>query len=270
MVLEKLIVYKEGAVGYAEFANPPMNLLGPELVRDLVSLIPQSEADDALRVLVFKSRPRLFHFPRRRDADQRVPGGGGEVDQRSVDRPPFSLFELKPTRHHRADRGSCTRRRQRVRAGVRHALCRAGVGDFQSVPASPLWVPRRGRRPTPRAPHGSRQGARSSPFRPMLDYNRFRNDGHLVKWRDPARQAHFVASATWKTLSRFMSDTMTGIHCPFSRSQARARSIERSTNISNSRDRGLAHVSTASLLRACVRPAIVLNDENINKNGAHQ
>jgi enoyl-CoA hydratase/carnithine racemase len=32
-----------------------MNLLGPELVRDLVSLIQQAEADDALRVLVFKS-----------------------------------------------------------------------------------------------------------------------------------------------------------------------------------------------------------------------
>jgi enoyl-CoA hydratase/carnithine racemase len=32
-----------------------MNLLGPELVRDLVSLITQAEADDALQVLVFKS-----------------------------------------------------------------------------------------------------------------------------------------------------------------------------------------------------------------------
>ena len=32
-----------------------MNLLGPELVRDLVSLIEQAEADSTLRVLVFKS-----------------------------------------------------------------------------------------------------------------------------------------------------------------------------------------------------------------------
>jgi enoyl-CoA hydratase/carnithine racemase len=32
-----------------------MNLLGPELVRDLVALIQRAEADDALRVLVFKS-----------------------------------------------------------------------------------------------------------------------------------------------------------------------------------------------------------------------
>jgi Enoyl-CoA hydratase/isomerase family. len=33
--------------------SPPR--LGPELVRDLVSLIQQAEADDAIRVLVFKS-----------------------------------------------------------------------------------------------------------------------------------------------------------------------------------------------------------------------
>ena len=32
-----------------------MNLLGPELVRDLVLLIQHAEADDAVRVLVFKS-----------------------------------------------------------------------------------------------------------------------------------------------------------------------------------------------------------------------
>ena len=32
-----------------------MNLLGPELVRDLVALIQQAEADDTVRVLVFAS-----------------------------------------------------------------------------------------------------------------------------------------------------------------------------------------------------------------------
>ena len=32
-----------------------MNLLGPELVRDLVSLIQRAEADNALKVLLFKS-----------------------------------------------------------------------------------------------------------------------------------------------------------------------------------------------------------------------
>ncbi len=32
-----------------------MNLLGPELVRDLVSLIQRTKADDSIHVLVFKS-----------------------------------------------------------------------------------------------------------------------------------------------------------------------------------------------------------------------
>jgi len=55
MVFEKLKVHEEGAVLVAEIAAPPMNLLGPELVRDLVSLIQQAEADDSVQVLVFKS-----------------------------------------------------------------------------------------------------------------------------------------------------------------------------------------------------------------------
>ncbi|HWZ83170.1 MAG TPA: enoyl-CoA hydratase/isomerase family protein, partial [Terriglobales bacterium] len=55
MVFEKLKVYEEGAVLFAEIAAPPMNLLGPELVRDLVSVIQQAEADASVQVLVFKS-----------------------------------------------------------------------------------------------------------------------------------------------------------------------------------------------------------------------
>src|SRR6185295_9524440 len=39
----------------AAIAAPPMNLLGPELVRDLVSLIQRAEADAACSVLVFTS-----------------------------------------------------------------------------------------------------------------------------------------------------------------------------------------------------------------------
>ncbi|WP_254020537.1 enoyl-CoA hydratase/isomerase family protein [Mesorhizobium escarrei] len=46
---------KEGAVLFADIAAPPMNLLGPALARDLVSLIQQAEADIALKVLVFRS-----------------------------------------------------------------------------------------------------------------------------------------------------------------------------------------------------------------------
>jgi len=55
MVFDMLRVSKEGAVVFAEIKAPPMNLLGPELVRDLVSLIQRAEADNAIQVLVFKS-----------------------------------------------------------------------------------------------------------------------------------------------------------------------------------------------------------------------
>ena len=55
VAFETLTVRAEGAVLFAEIAAPPMNLLGPELVRDLVSLIQRAEADDTAKVLVFKS-----------------------------------------------------------------------------------------------------------------------------------------------------------------------------------------------------------------------
>jgi enoyl-CoA hydratase/carnithine racemase len=55
LVFETLNARREGAVLFADIAAPPMNLLGPALVRDLVSLIQRAEADNAIKVLVFKS-----------------------------------------------------------------------------------------------------------------------------------------------------------------------------------------------------------------------
>jgi enoyl-CoA hydratase/carnithine racemase len=52
---DTLTVRRNGAAVFAEISAPPMNLLGPELVRDLVSLIRQAEADDSVQVLVFTS-----------------------------------------------------------------------------------------------------------------------------------------------------------------------------------------------------------------------
>jgi enoyl-CoA hydratase/carnithine racemase len=52
---ETLTVQINGGVLFAEISAPPMNLLGPELVRDLVSLIQRAEADAACSVLVFTS-----------------------------------------------------------------------------------------------------------------------------------------------------------------------------------------------------------------------
>ena len=60
MNFETITAHAEGAVLTAAISAPPMNLLGPELVRDLVSLIQQAEADAAIQVLVFKSADRDY------------------------------------------------------------------------------------------------------------------------------------------------------------------------------------------------------------------
>ncbi|HEX3335035.1 MAG TPA: enoyl-CoA hydratase/isomerase family protein [Jatrophihabitans sp.] len=53
--IDTLNLNPDGGVLFAEIAAPPMNLLGPELVRDLVSLIRLAEADESVKVVVFKS-----------------------------------------------------------------------------------------------------------------------------------------------------------------------------------------------------------------------
>src|SRR5262245_1893781 len=58
--LETLSIRQEGAVLFADSSAPPMNLLGTELVRDLVSLIQRAEADDACQVIVFTSADRDY------------------------------------------------------------------------------------------------------------------------------------------------------------------------------------------------------------------
>lgn len=60
MSFETLDIRREGAVLFTTLLAPPMNLLGPELVRDLVSLILQAEADESISVLVFKSADHEF------------------------------------------------------------------------------------------------------------------------------------------------------------------------------------------------------------------
>lgn len=50
-----LKVHRDAAVLFVEIDAPPMNLMGPEMVRDLVSLIQRSEVDESVQILVFKS-----------------------------------------------------------------------------------------------------------------------------------------------------------------------------------------------------------------------
>lgn len=61
MNYQTITIQRKGAVLTAEISAPPMNLLGPELARDLISLVAHAEADDRVRVLVFKSAdPEYF------------------------------------------------------------------------------------------------------------------------------------------------------------------------------------------------------------------
>jgi enoyl-CoA hydratase/carnithine racemase len=77
MNFETIKMRQEGAVLFAEMSSPPMNLLEPELVRDLVSLIQQAEADHTFKVLVFKSAD-LDYFITIAQIEGRVRGAGGE------------------------------------------------------------------------------------------------------------------------------------------------------------------------------------------------
>jgi enoyl-CoA hydratase/carnithine racemase len=63
VALETLLLRQDGAVLFAEITAEPMNLLGPELVRDLVSLIERAESDDGVRVLVFSSGDPDYFIP---------------------------------------------------------------------------------------------------------------------------------------------------------------------------------------------------------------
>ena len=61
MQFETIKLVQDGAVLFATLSAPPINLMGPELVRDLALLIQHVEASEALRVLVFRSsNPDFF------------------------------------------------------------------------------------------------------------------------------------------------------------------------------------------------------------------
>jgi enoyl-CoA hydratase/carnithine racemase len=72
-VFETLAVSSAKSVVFADIAAPPMNLLGPELVGDLVSLIERAEADEAVKVLVFRSADPEY-FISHVDTGKRRPG----------------------------------------------------------------------------------------------------------------------------------------------------------------------------------------------------
>jgi len=52
---QTMSVHRDRGVVFASIGAPPLNLIGPEVVEDLVTLIQQSEADETVRVIIFKS-----------------------------------------------------------------------------------------------------------------------------------------------------------------------------------------------------------------------
>jgi enoyl-CoA hydratase/carnithine racemase len=61
--LETIDTRLDGHVLYATFSAPPINLIGPEVVRDLVTLIDTLYAPSPVRVVVFDSADPDFLFP---------------------------------------------------------------------------------------------------------------------------------------------------------------------------------------------------------------
>src|SRR5262245_13704882 len=154
MVFDTLTVRKEGAVLFAEIAAPPMNLLGPELVRDLVSLIQQGEADRSIKVLVFKSAdPDYFiaHVDITQIKEYRAEAA------KLTGEPSIALM----FRHLSASRlVTIAQIEGRVRAaGSEFVLAcdmsfAAREAAIFSQPEAATGEPRRGRHTTPDAPHG--------------------------------------------------------------------------------------------------------------------
>ncbi|MDR6632609.1 enoyl-CoA hydratase/carnithine racemase [Phyllobacterium sp. 1468] len=60
---QTLRTHSESGVLFAEIDSPPMNLIGPALIQDIVTLIPKLEAEDGPRVVVFSSADPDFFIP---------------------------------------------------------------------------------------------------------------------------------------------------------------------------------------------------------------
>jgi hypothetical protein len=116
-------------------SSPPMNLLGPALVGDPVSLIHRAEADDALQVLVLTSAGP-DHFISHVDAtpitkSREAPAKLTDTPLIAILFPHLSASRLVTI----ADRGARAHRGQHARTGVRYAPCRTRATAFQPARA---------------------------------------------------------------------------------------------------------------------------------------
>jgi enoyl-CoA hydratase/carnithine racemase len=163
MIFEKLNVSRERQVLFVEISAPPMNLEGPELISDLVSLIQQAEADEAVQVVVFKSA----------DPDYFI--SHVDVTRIKENREAAAKLDGNPSigqvlRHMSASRlVTIAQIEGRVRGvGSEFILAcdmrfrRSRVSDLRSVRAGLRCDPRSGRGSTSHPTHGSRACAGSS------------------------------------------------------------------------------------------------------------
>ena len=166
---ETITVLIDGPVLVAEILAPPMNLLGRELVRDLVAVIQRAEADDAYKVLVFTSGdPDYFisHVDLTRIAQYRQEAAN------LTGVPSIALL----FRHLSASRlVTIAQIEGRVRSGgsefvlacdMRFAARESAV--FASIRVGVRSDTRRRRHPVPRAAHGARPRARGAVERRRL------------------------------------------------------------------------------------------------------
>ena len=100
------------------FSNPPINMFVPETIDELGALVGQIESDPSLKVVVFESANPDF-FIAHLDVcwqGRRAAGGAGPVARLCA------AALVHAGGEHRQDSRAHPRHRQRVRAGLRHAL----------------------------------------------------------------------------------------------------------------------------------------------------
>ena len=56
----KVVFARDGVLGTVTLASPPLNLIGEQLISDLLAAIDQVEAADGLRALVLRGEGKVF------------------------------------------------------------------------------------------------------------------------------------------------------------------------------------------------------------------
>ena len=99
------------------FNNPPINMFLPETIIELGAVMTELEADPSVKVVVFQSANAEFfiaHLDVAKAVEQ--PGGAGSLAR------VCAAPRVHAGREHRQDSRPDARHRQRIRAGMRHAL----------------------------------------------------------------------------------------------------------------------------------------------------